>query len=637
MPSESDKWGWKHVSVFGGFDKGSGVGVKSCPAIDRSLREAFQILEEERLARKKKRTSGSGKTGKRIRTSQPSVTCVWKTIAKEDVDDIVARFFYADGLDFNIVNSPYFLEMTKAIAAFGPGYEPPTTEKLSDLFLSKEKAKIEKAMALVRESWPHTGCTILCVNRLCRTQGRYYANIFVSSPRGLMFLKALDINDGDGMDNMFVDVLSDAIMEVEPTNVLQIISNLGHFPHLFWSPCTSHSICVLMEDVTKLDWIKPIVLCAKEIDECILTYQRSSLCVLALESSDPLSTKFAPSYCIVERIFELKQALLGVVVSEEWKQWKLTIQEDVLNVETAILGDNFWSRACSLLQFFEPFALEAVKSKGVDDILLNQLELLIESKWDILFSPLHASGYILNPKYFGKGQSKDKTIMRGWKATLDRYESDSATRRVLREQLSSYWRLEGSFGEEDAVDCRDKMDPVAWWENFGFETPHLQTLAIKILSQVSSVSMYQETWQDNEFLCQTAVNRLGVERVEDLVFVRNNLRLHSQRNGNSSSSPGNRNQSSSPASGDKTWESVHIDQMKGIVILTSGCSYRGNPHPKRNSMARFKCSMQLYLLTDAEQLKEGSQLDFAVKIKPLADSTASCGDEVAATVSYFSH
>lgn len=629
MPSESDKWGWKHVSVFGGFDKGSGtkrwkcnhcnlryngsysrvrahllgftgVGVKSCPAIDRSLREAFQILEEERLARKKKRTSGSGKTGKRIRTSQPSVTCVWKTIAKEDVDDIVARFFYADGLDFNIVNSPYFLEMTKAIAAFGPGYEPPTTEKLSDLFLSKEKAKIEKAMALVRESWPHTGCTILCVNRLCRTQGRYYTNIFVSSPRGLMFLKALDINDGDGIDNMFVDVLSDAIMEVEPTNVLQIISNLGHasesfeslilskFPHLFWSPCTSHSICVLMEDITKLDWIKPIVLCAKEIDECILTYQRSSLCVLTLESSDPLSTKFAPSYCIVERIFELKQALLGVVVSEEWKQWKLTIQEDVLNVETAILGDNFWSRACSLLQFFEPFvrllttldieksvmgdvfnwrvqALEAVKSKGVDDILLNQLELLIESKWDILFSPLHASGYILNPKYFGKGQSKDKTIMRGWKATLDRYESDSATRRVLREQLSSYWRLEGSFGEEDAVDCRDKMDPVAWWENFGFETPHLQTLAIKILSQVSSVSMYQETWQDNEFLCQTAVNRLGVERAEDLVFVRNNLRLHSQRNGNSSSSPGNRNQSSSPASGDKTWESVHIDQMKGIV------------------------------------------------------------------------
>lgn len=626
MPSESDKWGWKHVSVFGGFDKGSGtkrwkcnhcnlryngsysrvrahllgftgVGVKSCPAIDRSLREAFQILEEERLTRKKKRTSGSGKTGKRIRTSQQSVTCVWKTIAKEDVDDIVARFFYADSLNFNIVNSPYFLEMTKAIAAFGPGYEPPTVDKLSDFLLSKEKAKIEKAMTLVRESWPHTCCTILCVNRLCGAQRSCYINIFVSSPRGLMFLKALNINDGDRMD-IFVDVLTDAIMEVDPKNVLQIISNLGHasesfeslilskFPHLFWSPCTAHSISMFMEDIAKLDWMKPILSCAKGIEECILKYQRSFLCVLSPESSDPLCIKFAPSYCTVERIFELKQALLGVVVSEEWKQWKLTIGEDILNVETAILGDNFWSRASLLLQFFEPFvrllttfdieksvmgdvvnwrvqAIEAVKSKGVDDILLKQLESLIERKWDMLFSPLHASGYILNPRYFGKGQSKDKIIMRGWKATLDRYESDSATRRVIREQLSSYWRLEGPFGEEDAVDCRDKMDPVAWWENFGFETPDLQTLAIKILSQVSSVSMYQEAWEDDEFLSQTEA-RLGVERAEDLVFVRNNLRLHTQRSGNSNFSPSNRNESSSPPSVDKTWEILPLDHMKGL-------------------------------------------------------------------------
>ena len=120
MPSESDKWGWEHVSVFGGFDRGSGtkrwkcnhcnlryngsysrvrahllgfsgVGVTSCPSIDRSLRQAFQVLEEERVAQKKKTSSVIGKPGKLIRTSQP--TLAWKTITKEDVDDIVARFF----------------------------------------------------------------------------------------------------------------------------------------------------------------------------------------------------------------------------------------------------------------------------------------------------------------------------------------------------------------------------------------------------------------------------------------------------------------------------------------------------------------------------------------------------------------
>jgi hypothetical protein len=48
--------------------------------------------------------------------------------------------------------------------------------------------------------------------------------------------------------------------------------------------------------------------------------------------------------------------------------------------------------------------------------------------------------------------------------------------------------------------------------------------------------MCEEILQDNDFPCRETANRLGVERVEDLVFVRNNLRLHSQRNGISSSS-----------------------------------------------------------------------------------------------------
>lgn len=626
MPSESDKWGWKHVSVFGGFDKGSGtkrwkcnhcnlryngsysrvrahllgftgVGVKSCPAIDRTLREAFQVLEEERLTRKKKRTSGNGKPGKRIRTSRPSLA----SFTKEEVDDIVARFFYADGLNINVVNSPYFCEMAKAIAAYGPGYEPLSIDELSDSYLSKEKNRIQKSLALVRESWPHTGCTILCVGHLESLLGCFRIDIFISSPRGLVFLKSVGL---DGAENLLTSVLGDAIMEVGPENVLQIISHLddsiklsdslmlSKFPHIFWSRCTSDSIRMLMEEIAQLDWIKSVVLCAKEIEEGIVMYQHFSPCIFPQnlkESSDILALKFAPSFCIVQRIFEVKQLLQEVIVSEEWKQWKLNIPEDIESVEAAILGDDFWSSAHLVLQLFDPFvrllgtfnvdkflmgdvcnwrvqALEIVRSKGIDGNALNQLEELIENRWDVLFSPLHAAGYILNPSYLGKGQSKDKIVMRGWKATLERYESDNAFRRILREQLSSFWRLEGSLGDEDAVDCRDKMDPIAWWENFGFEIPHLQTLAIKVLSQVSSVAMCQEIWQDSGFPCRETANRLGVDRVEDIVFVRNNLRLHSQRHGISYISSVSKNVSSSP-SGMKTWYGTHLDQTKVIASV----------------------------------------------------------------------
>ncbi|KAL8151124.1 hypothetical protein V2J09_020932 [Rumex salicifolius] len=600
--AESNMWGWKHVTIHGGFDKGSGtkkwkcnhchlryngsysrvrahllgfsgVGIKGCPAVDRSMREAFLVLEEQRLARKKKKTSSGNPIAKPInkclKTSHLILSSPSKTVSREDVDDTVARFFYADGLNIN-------KEMVKALASFGPGYETPPVEKLSDSSLSKEKAKIERVIDLVKESWTHTGCTILCVNRLDSSLSCFCINFFIASPRGVIFLKAIDISEGDGADNLFVSILSDTIVEVGPTNVLQVITHLGEasfafesvivskFPHIFWSHCASYSVFTLMEEIAEIDWMKNVFLCAKQIDQLISTYQNncptSQFIDYIKEYSNPLGLKFA-SYGTVHKVYWMKQALQVLVSSDEWKQWKLNIPEDAISYEASILDEDFWGRAHLMLQLFEPpltllsklnidksvmgdiynwrvQSLDALRSKGIDDIALNQMELIIETRWDMLFSPLHAVGYILNPKYYGKGQSKDKNVMRGWKATLERYESDSCTRRVVREQLSSYLRMGGSLGEEDAMECRDKMDPVAWWENFGFETPQLQTLAVKVLSQVSSVSVCddswvcKDSWMCKNIPCRKSVVDLGVRNVEDLVFVQNNLRLQSSKNGN---------------------------------------------------------------------------------------------------------
>ncbi|XP_074312445.1 uncharacterized protein LOC141647959 [Silene latifolia] len=597
MDSESDKWGWKHVSVFGGFDKSSGTkkwkcnhcnmryngsysrvrahllgftgaGVKSCVAIEKSLREELRRLEEGRFQRKKKKNPLNEKSGKRIKNPRISFSSSVTSLAKEDVDEVVARYFYADGLSMNIVSSSYFREMVQAISAFGPGYEPPSKDMLSDTFISKEKAKLEKAIALVRESWPHTGCTIICVNSLDGSLGCLCIHFFITSSRGFMFLKSIDINDGDEADNLFINVLSDLIIELGPINVLQIISHLGQassafesvllskFPRIFWSHCTAHSIQVLMEEIAELDWMKSVVSCARGIEQIVLTYQQSPSCAFyySQESSNALSMRFAPSYCLVQNIYQMKEALQDLVMSNEWKQWKLNTAGDFVSTEATILGDDFWCRAQIMLQLCEPFvrlvasfnidksimgdvynwrvqSLEDVRNMGIDDIALNQMELLIENRWNVLFSPLHAAGYMLNPRYFGRGQSKDKTLMRGWKTTLDRYEPESALRYLLREQLSIYWRLEGSFGEDDAMECRDKMDPVTWWENFGFDTPQLQALAIKVLSQVSSVSLCRESGSCESLPCRESVRRMGVERIEDLVFVRNNLNLLRQTSG----------------------------------------------------------------------------------------------------------
>ncbi|KMT09309.1 hypothetical protein BVRB_6g134070 [Beta vulgaris subsp. vulgaris] len=602
MSVESDKWGWKHVSVFGGFDKGSGtkrwkcnhcdqryngsysrvrahllgfngLGVKPCPAIDNSLREAFRILEKNRVPKKliiKKRKINYPSENTTIKGS------LGINNQAEYVDDILSRFFYVDGLNLNVVNSVYFREMVKMVGTFGPSYELPPIEQLSGSLLRKEKVRLEKALALARESWHHTGCTIICVNRLDGSLGCFCVNFFVASPRGVMFLKEVDIIEGDGPDNSFINELTNVITEVGPSNVFQVITRLGEqisdvfesvilskFPNIFWSHCTSHSVLLLMEEIANLDWMKDVVSSAQEIETRLSAFQGSSVIDMDVlkRSMDRVSQKFAPSFSQVKRILEIKTTLRELVVREEWKQWRIgNAQEvDFVNVEAIIARDDFWDRANLMVDVYEPFvrllatfdvdksmmgdvydwqvlSIEALRSKGIkDDLLLNQVELLIENKWDKLFSPLHGAAYILHSKHFGKGQNKNNSLMRAWNATLERYEASFEAGRVLREELGVYWSEEASFGEEDAVECRNNMDPVTWWENFGFETPNLQTLAIKILSQIPSAAiMCEESWQLCDSMpCKEAVEKLGFgsDQAKDFVFVRNNLKLQARRHG----------------------------------------------------------------------------------------------------------
>lgn len=77
--------------------------------------------------------------------------------------------------------------------------------------------------------------------------------------------------------------------------------------------------------------------------------------------------------------------------------------------------------------------------------------------------------------------------MRVWNVIIERYEVDIEEWRVLREELGGYWRMKGFFGESDVIECRDMMELVLWWENFGFEISYFQSLVIKILSQISSL------------------------------------------------------------------------------------------------------------------------------------------------------
>ncbi|KAH9292586.1 hypothetical protein KI387_042231, partial [Taxus chinensis] len=69
----------------------------------------------------------------------------------------------------------------------------------------------------------------------------------------------------------------------------------------------------------------------------------------------------------------------------------------------------------------------------------------------------------------------------------------------------------------------------SWWEDWGGNTPNLQKLALRILSQPCSASGCERNWSLFEAIHTKKRNKLTQKRLNDLVFVQYNLRLRTKK------------------------------------------------------------------------------------------------------------
>ncbi|XP_059065995.1 uncharacterized protein LOC131857434 isoform X2 [Cryptomeria japonica] len=92
----------------------------------------------------------------------------------------------------------------------------------------------------------------------------------------------------------------------------------------------------------------------------------------------------------------------------------------------------------------------------------------------------------------------------------------------LFRELQVFSNAQGeTFSRLVAKDGRTTMMP---------ETPNIQKLAIRILSQPCSASGCERNWSMFEHIHSKRRNRLSVEKMNDLVFVHYNLRLRMRKN-----------------------------------------------------------------------------------------------------------
>jgi hypothetical protein len=85
--------------------------------------------------------------------------------------------------------------------------------------------------------------------------------------------------------------------------------------------------------------------------------------------------------------------------------------------------------------------------------------------------------------------------------------------------------MEGLFADPTAFLVAKEMPAHTWGSSYGSETPELQSIAIKVLSQVIVALACERNWSTFEFMHSKKRNRLTSERAPDLVFVFSSLHL----------------------------------------------------------------------------------------------------------------
>ena len=207
--------------------------------------------------------------------------------ARSLADEAIGRCIYANGLPFNLVRSPYWLWMIKAVNDAPKGYIAPGYEKIRTTLLIGEKLRLEGELTPICNSWRISGVSIIS-DGWKDQRNRPLINVIAQSPKGAMFLKAVDC-EGQQKDAQFIaDILIEAIESVGVENVVQVITDNatvcraagliveGKYQHIFWTPCAVHSLNLMLSKMgTQIEWIRLIFEEAKEIQAFITNHHMS--------------------------------------------------------------------------------------------------------------------------------------------------------------------------------------------------------------------------------------------------------------------------------------------------------------------------------------------------------------------------
>nr|KYP34542.1 hypothetical protein KK1_044500 [Cajanus cajan] len=329
-------------------------------------------------------------------------------------------------------------------------------------------------------------------------------------------------------------------------------------PHLFWTPCAAHCLDLMLEDIGKIPKVKRVIQRGIKLVGYIynhtLTLNTMRKYTNKVELVRHGVTRFATTFLTLQRLHKLKANLRRMFTSDEWLQSKGAKEPKGKKATEIVLMPTFWSDVVYALKAMGPIvrvlrlvdnekkpamgyiyeAMERAKEAIQNSFNHNEekykdIFAIVDRRWDCqLHHPLHAAGYYLNPEFYYKNSTRmdaDDEVVDGLFKCIDRLCENNDIVDNVHNQLAIYKRAGGRFDIPAAVRARVKMAPAEWWKMYGGHTPHLQIVAIKVLSLTCSSSGCERNWSTFEHIHSKKRSKLEHQKLQDLVFIKYNQAL----------------------------------------------------------------------------------------------------------------
>ncbi|CAI5985773.1 unnamed protein product, partial [Closterium sp. NIES-65] len=477
--------------------------------------------------------------------------------ANQAADEAICLFFAALHVPEHHADHPPWRNVVSSIKRAGPNYIAPKRRYIGGAGLAKWRQRIEAALAPISASWRRDGVTVAS-DMFSDKAGRPQANVLLISDSGAVFVESIDTKMEMNTGGYIAGILRRVIEKVGLENVVALCFDGGsnyvaacrelmtEYPHIEHIPCATHVLDLVMEDIGKMGWAKDIVTRGNTLISFVRNHH------------------FTCGYMQSKLVNGGKGKQM--VLSDEWRNWTTTAKRVGADTFTVnILDDTWWT----LAEFFAkvmklPFVVMRKTdsdAKGMMGRLYNLILQLtedirdfldehaegfltsgevgdigeiVQDRWDNgLACDMHLVGCIINPTNQEEGIfCHDPECMRVFKKFVSKHfddqtitRKDGAERRaslVIQEGLTTFLNLTGCFGMPDAIADRvvvkeGKMTAVAWWSWHGTDHPELTTLACCMLTQPVSASPCERNWAKFDAVHTARRNRLGAEKLRDLV------------------------------------------------------------------------------------------------------------------------